>query len=157
MAGVLARVNSGEVSIANGVTKTVLQLRSAANHRVKIIGVGISFKGIVSNDKPMLVEIVRQTDGGTASAATPFKNNDGDVETIQTTAQKTFTVEPSVDSPAKVLYSVDVHPQGGWQIMFPYGQEIILPGATTYYLGLRVTSAVGNATTDCVAQFDFEE
>jgi hypothetical protein len=159
MAGLLARVNSGELSVP-GTTNpvTMLQIKSAANHRVKIIGVSVSFKGTVSNEPPLLVQVLRQSDAGTDGVPiTCYKNNESDQETIQTYAQKgTFYIEPSEGN---ILYSIDVHPQGGWQIMFPYGQEIILPGstATTYYLGIRVISSTSNSAISCIAQLDFEE
>ena len=166
MAGIIARVGSGEIDVPGGVDaglKTLLQIKSADNQRVKVLGLNVSFKGIASNEKPFWVEIVRQTNGGTGGTEVlAQKNNISDSEVVQTTAQKgLFTVEPTTDSPEKKLFSFEVHPQGGWQMIFPFGQEIIIPGGdgagTSYYLAIRVISDSSNSNTTCVAQIDFEE
>jgi hypothetical protein len=123
---------------ATGVAKkTLLQIVAAANHRVLVKEVAISFKGIVNTNPPILVELYRQTDAGTMSALTPQKWNPGDDETLQTTAQENATVEPAG---ATVIFREEVHPQGGYTWQLPFGWDISVPGGTR--LGVAVTATV---------------
>jgi len=125
MAGVGFRVPSNEVSLTATTAKTVLQVVAAANHRVKITGWGVAFKSTSPTDTPVRVRLLRQTDAGTASAATVVKNCDADDETLQTTGQYNATAEPSAGD---VLNCVEVHPQAGYEVLLPFGQEIIVKG-----------------------------
>lgn len=138
MAGVLGHAESGEQALGN--PKTLLQLVAAANHRLLVQGFGISIKGIASTDPPVLVQLLRQTDGGTMTAGTAgthtAKKNSSDDETLQTTARINATVEPTAGD---ILFSREVHPQSGEYFWFPFGQEIAVPGGTR--VGIRVTSA----------------
>lgn len=152
MAGVLLRASSGEQAIANG--KTLLQVVAAAGHRVRVQGWGISFKGTSATDPPVLVQIVRQTTAGTMTAGTTGTNitrkNDTDAETIQTTTRVNATVEPTTTD---VVDDFEVHPQTGYRVFFPQGQEIYIPNGER--LGLKVTSAT--LTYSAVGIMDLEE
>lgn len=108
MSGVFGRATTGLVACTT-TAATKLQLVAAANHRVKVPRISASFEGVVVTDSPILVSIYRQTDAGTASALTTKKDNSGDSETLQTTAQHTATVEPTTTD---LLDSKLVHPQG---------------------------------------------
>jgi hypothetical protein len=108
MAGVFGRATTGLVACTT-TAATKLQLAAAANHRVKVPRISVSFEGIVATDAPILVSIYRQTDDGTSSALTTKKDNDGDGETLQTTATHTATVEPTTTD---LLDSKLVHPPG---------------------------------------------
>ena len=152
MANILAHAGTTEVSLSASSTKTVLQLATAANHRVKVTGFSIFFKGTGVTDLPILVQIMRQTDSGTMTSTPPKKNNSSDTETIQTSATSNATFEPT---PGDILYRAEVHPQSGWQVIFPFAQEIIVKGSER--LGLVCTLGVTPTTINCTAQFDFEE
>lgn len=149
MAGILARVPSGEVSLTAATAKTVLQLVAATNHRSKVNGVHIAGKGIVVTDGPIKVRILRQTTAGEMSVATPVKNDSSDDETLQTTAQKNATAEPTAGD---VLEEFEVHPQTQYRCFYPFGQEIVVPGGTR--IGIECTAPQNQTVT---AGFDFEE
>lgn len=114
----------GEIALTAATAKTVLQLVAASNHRIKILSFGVFFDGVNVIGEPVQVRILRQTDAGTMSSATPRKIGVYS-ETLQTTAQKTATVEPSAGD---VLDVFEVHPQNGYEKYWPLGQEIIVPG-----------------------------
>ena len=155
MAGILLKVGGSPVSIAPNTTRTVLQLQSASNHRIKLNGFSVSFKGIASNEPPYLVQLTRQQYAAiSGTSITPVHNNPLDTETIQCTAS---AGNMYVSGTSSILQQLEVHPQGSWQIMYPYGQEVVIPGVSPQYLGLNIISQSTNSTTDCVAQFDIEE
>lgn len=153
MAGVMLAINSGEVAIAAATAETVLQIVAAANHGVKVGGLGVFFKGTSPTDTPAKVEVVRQTDAGTMTAGSSgtnvSKKSDGDDETIQTTVRVNATAEPTTTD---VLFTWEVHPQTGLQLFFPYGAELRVKGGGR--LGVRITAAQGQTV---VVTADAEE
>jgi len=137
-------------AIATGTSaKTILQIVAPADHRVALEEIGISFAGISATNPPVLVEIVRQSDAGTTSAATPVKKDDSLSETLLTTARHTATVEPTTGD---VLKRFTVHPQTGviWQAR--PGDEIIIGGGDR--IGIRCTTTT---TQNATVYVDFEE
>jgi len=149
MAGVKGAVNSGEVSLSAGVAKTVLQLVAAANHRVLVKGLSIFFKGTSATDTPAKVRVLRQTTAGTMSAATTVKRDESADETLQTTAQKDATVEPTA---GEELEMQEIHPQTGLKIFYPLGEELIVKGGGR--LGVEINAAQGQTA---VVNIDFDE
>jgi hypothetical protein len=122
--------------IATGTSKkTLLQLVAAANHRVKVKEISISFDGTSNTAAPILVQALRQSDAGTMSALTLVKWDADDDETLQTTAQHTATAEPT--GTTEVL-GEQVHPQGGYTWQAPFGGEIVINGGDR--LGIAVTA-----------------
>lgn len=157
MAGVLMHANSGEQAIGNG--KTLLQAVAAPNHRVKISGFGISIKGVVTTDIPILVELVRHDSAGTMTPGTLepsvnthlSKKNSADPEVLQTSVRINATVEPT--NVTAILERFEVHPQTGTYKYLPFGQEHIIPGGGR--VSIKVTSAT--LTYSAVAEMDLEE
>jgi hypothetical protein len=147
MAGVKGSVGSGEVSLTAATAKTVLQLVAASNHRVKVTGLSIFFKGTSSTDTPAKVRVCKQTTTGTMSAATPVKRGDFG-ETLQTTAQHTATAEPTITDVYEML---EIHPQTGLKVFYPLGEELVIPGGGR--LGVEITAAQGQ-TVAVNADFD---
>lgn len=135
MAGINIVANPGEVTTGTSV-KTVLQAVAPSNHRVKIKRWGITCKGVVSTDPPVLVRLLRQTTAGAMTALTPKKLGDY-TETVQTTAQHTATGEPTAGD---VLAIREVHPQAGYYEILPFGDEIVIPGSGR--VGIEVTATV---------------
>jgi len=121
--------------------KTLVQVVAPTNQRVAILGWGIYFDATSVTAEPIQVELLRQTTAGTMSSLTPRKV-DSDVGTaIQSTAQHTSTAEPTAGD---ILQSLEVHPQSGYECVFPLGQEFVVPGGGR--VGLRVTApATANA------------
>lgn len=135
MAGILISATPGEVTSGTSA-KTILQAVAASNHRVKIKRWGITCKGVVATDSPVLVRLLRQTTAGTMTALTPKKLGDY-TEAVQTTAQHTATGEPTAGD---VLAIREVHPQAGYYEILPFGDEIVIPGGGR--VGIEVTAGV---------------
>ena len=151
MAGLIATLNTAEQTLSTATTKTLVQLISPANHRVKILAWGISFSGVSGTAEPVVCELVQQSTAGTMSALSPVKQNVGDPETPISTAQQNATVEPGYTAS---IARVEVHPQGGFQETFPFGQEVLLGGSASVRIGLRATAPAG---VDCIPFIRFEE
>jgi len=148
MAGVIAVANTAEVALTAATAKTVLQLIAASNHPVKVKSWGVFFDGVSVTGEPVQVRLLRQTDAGTMSALTPVERSITGV-TLQTTAQHTATAEPTAGN---VLAAREVHPQGGYQEIFPAGDEILLGSAGR--LGIECTAP---ANVNVRAEIVFEE
>ena len=148
MAGVLATAQTAEISTGTA-KKTLLQLIAAANQRVKVKEISVSFKGTSSTAAPILVQVLRQSDAGTVSSLTPQKMNEADDETLQTTAGHTATVEPTGTTE---ILGEEVHPQGGYTWQAPFGGEVIVKGGAR--LGIAVTAG---ADVSAKARVVFEE
>jgi hypothetical protein len=145
----LRAVVTTEGEIASGTSaKTLLQLVAAANHKVAVKGFSISMDGTSVTAEPVQVDLLRQTSGGSMTSATPVAE-DSSSETIQTTAQKNASSEPTGGN---VIRRYNVHPQTGLEVRFNADDEILIPGGGR--LGLRVTAA---ATVNCLAHVTFEE
>ncbi len=137
MAGLLLHASSADVAtVATGVAKTHLQVIAAANHRVKCQGWGVFFKGTSATDPPILVSMLRQSTAGTTTGAgtgTITKKNDADTETVLTTilsgpATGSWTTsEPTAGS---IIETAEVHPQTGYRVFYPMGQEVIIAAGT---------------------------
>lgn len=137
MAGIRWRASSQEEPLAAATAETVLQIVAAANHRAKITEYTISFKGVVVTDTPVRCQIWRQTGAGTSSAATVNKEDISVDETLQTTARRAVTVEPTSDD--ALIDEFEVHPQTGCKVFLPFGQEIPVPGGGR--VGFKLTAA----------------
>jgi len=137
MSGVRFRASSGEQALGAGVAETVLQVVAAANHRVKITELCVTFKGVLATDTPVNCKIFRQTGAGTSAAATVVKENDADDETLQTTARNAFSSEPATDD--ALIDEFLVHPQTGMKQFFPLSQEIPVKGGNR--VGVKCTAA----------------
>ena len=112
-------------------------------------GYGLGGRGISNTQAPGLVEFLRQTTAGTASALTARKKQPSRTETLQATAQEDFTVEPTSTD---VVRNHTVHPQTDLEIRDGFGNEMEVEGGGR--LGLRGTWADAQ-TVD--AYIDFEE
>ncbi len=149
MAGLRLRGNTAQIATGTAL-KTIMQIVAAANHRVVIPAISVSFEGITPTDAPIQVDIQRQSTAGTGpgGALTLVKDNDSDDETIQTTAQYgpagTWTVEPTAGD---VLARKLVHPQG----RADFGPFILKGGGR---LAVVVTAAV---SIDCAVSAAIEE
>ncbi len=149
MAAFQGIVQIAEDDLGAATEETLIQLVAAANHRVKVLGWGIFFDGTTVTAEPVQVELARQTTAGTASALSPVKRDDSIADTLQTTAQQDFTAEPTKGD---ILESREVHPQSGFEVWYPLGQEIIIGGGDR--LGLLATAP---AAVNARAFIVFEE
>jgi hypothetical protein len=141
MSGVrFAVTTEGEVALVAATAKTVMQIIAAANHRIHIDLLKVTLKGIVPTDTPVLVEILRQTTAGTVTALTPKKVNDADNETLQVTASKNASAEPT---PSDVIDEFLIHPQGGYAEVKPFNKPIPIIGGGR--IGIRITAPQASA------------
>lgn len=136
--------------VATGTSaKTIVQIIAAANHKVAIDEIAISFRGTSNTAEPILVQVMRQTSAGTMPALTLKKDPDDWDETIQTTAAHTATAEPTSGD---VLMEEYVHPQTGYTWQAPEGRKIAIGGGDR--LGVVVTAA---ASVSCTCRVCGEE
>ena len=150
MARVFGTLTAAAAVACTATPKTVLQAVAGSNHRAVICSWGVSFNGVSGVATPVLVETIRQTDAGTGTGVVPVKVNPTDDETIVTQGISNCSGEPAGTS---VISKVLVHPQGGYQETFPFGQEIGITGSALRF-GIRVTAP---ANVDCVPYIRFEE
>lgn len=136
MAGLLLHFASGEVSLSAGVAKTPISVIAAANHRVKVKGVEVFFKGTSATDTPVKITFARFTSDGTGTAGNLYPNDENAGETVQTTGKTNYSAEPTL---ANVLKVWDVHPQTGLIYSFPLGDELVVKGGNK--LALTCTAA----------------
>lgn len=132
---------SNEAEVTTGTSaKTMLQLVTPANIGVAVRGFSIDFDGTSGTAEPGLVELVVQTSAGTMSAATPQHDDRRATGlTIQSSAQKTATAEPT--DGGVVLRRYHVHPQTGVEFKWWLDEELIMAGSSATRLGVRVTFA----------------
>lgn len=149
MAGILGLATTAEIALSAAAAKTILQLKAASNHRVKVLAYGVYFDGISSSAEPVVVRILRQTTAGTMTSLTLVKNDESTDETLQTTGQHTATAEPTAGD---ILKRVEVHPQTGYEYIAPYGQEDLIKGGN--YWGIECTAP---AVVNVIAWARFEE
>lgn len=135
MSALQAYVNVPSTSLTSATAQTAVQLVAPTNQRVQLLGYGFYFDGTSNSAQPVQIRLLRQTTAGTASAGTPKLVEKELTETIQTTAQITFTVEPT---PGDVLKTFTVHPQLGYEYLAPLGQEDIVQGGGR--LGFEITA-----------------
>ena len=138
MAAFQGQAATTEIALTAATAKTVVQLVAAANHRVKILGWGVFFDGTSTTAEPVQVRLLRQTTAGTMSALTPTKRDDSIADTLLTTAQHTATAEPTAGD---LLEAIEVHPQQGYQVLYPLGVEPIIGGGDR--VGIECTAPAG--------------
>lgn len=128
--------------------KTLVQIVSPTNQRLKITEVAIGFHGITNTDAPITVELVQQSTAGTSSSLTPVSEDSGMPETVQSTALQAFSAEPTLTN---VIRTWAVHPQQGAVLILPIGREIKVSGGKR--IGLRVTAGVA-VNADAYIRFE---
>lgn len=149
MAAFLGIAQTTEVALSAATAKTVIQIVAPANHRLRVKRVGVFFDGTSVTAEPIQVRVLRQTTAGTMSALTPVPLDKSLAETLLTTAQHTATAEPTAGDVVDVF---ECHPQQGYEIIYPLGDEIIVQGAGK--LGIECTAP---ATVNVRAKIVFEE
>jgi hypothetical protein len=139
-----------EVALVAATAKTILQVVAPTNQRVAIKGFSVSFDGTSATAEPVQVDLVKQTTAGTMTAATPVAEQVGlGSETIQTTALKNATAEPTTTD---VLRRYEIHPQTGREVRFSIDDEIVMAGGTR--VGIRCTAP---ANVNALAHMSLEE
>lgn len=150
MAGVGFTVDTGAVALTASTAKTIAQVISATNQRALIKRIDISSNGITPTDPGILIDILTQTTAGTMTSLTPQKRTSSDTETLQTTAQKTATAEPTAGN---TLFSFYYNEQTWVPIIFDPPLAVV--GGTR--MGVRATPGTLTAATNIVVTLDCEE
>lgn len=120
------------------VARTLLQLITSAAQPIKILEVGITFDGVLNNDKPIDIQLLVQTTAGTSSAGTCTDLDRVLATTPATTSLITFSsTEPTQSTP--VFHRWFIHPQAGLVYVAQPGKEIRVPISTR--LGLAIQTA----------------
>lgn len=148
MAGIKLMAATSEIALSTGTAKTVIQLVAPTNQRLLLKRWGVFFDASSPSLEPVQVVLMRQTTAGTMSSLTPTKIGVY-TETIQATAQHTATAEPTSGD---ILDVAEVHPQSGYEVIFPLGDEIVVPGGGR--VGIVCTAPAG---VNVRAKFGYEE
>jgi hypothetical protein len=151
MAGVGLSVNFDNVALAVGSFKTVAAVKAPTNQMVRLKSFGFSTDGIAGDAVPLEYRLARITAAsGTGTATTPIKLNNAMTVTVQTTARKNFTSEPSDSGTAPYLYPGLIHPQGGLSRDVTF-DDIFIDGGTELALQVKVpTGGTAVNATGCL-------
>jgi hypothetical protein len=123
-------------STSAATAKTLLQYVTPATRRAMVKEVAIGFSSTTTSDQPALVELLRQTTAGTATASTPLLLDPADPAALGS-GQINATAEPTAGD---VLASWIVPVVGGELVyQLPLGDDIVMAVSTR--IGLRVTTA----------------
>lgn len=152
MANQKCSFKTGTVTTVAATEKTIFAINPATNVRVKVLRVKIF--GLASSagpNTPLQARFVRFTaaqgggsTNGTGTATTPIKGNPNNAETVQTATRTNFSVEPSgANAWTDASDEVDPNPQLWIDTVFPVGQEIDIPGGTSW--GCAVTTVGGES------------
>ena len=148
MAGVYGTVLSGEVTCLGGSANTVVLVRAQDNHPIKVRGWSIFFKGIAATNEPATVELTRASTNGTMTIANPVETS-GTGNVPQANGWAGATAPPTAGD---VLQRKAIHPQGGYEVIIPMGQEIFVTGGQ----GIMVQVTADNSVT-AIGEIMFEE
>jgi hypothetical protein len=153
MARIVAVATTAEIALSAATAKTVLHFNCPANHLAVIKGWSISFDGTTVTAEPVQIRLLRQTAAsGTGSTNTPVKINPLVTASLQCTAKDSFSAEPTAGN---VLFAIEVHPQAGYEKIYPLGDEPLCGGTgSADALGIECTAP---ATVNVRATITFEE
>jgi len=138
MSDIFCIASTPEVALSSGTLKTVVQILAPSNQRVRVLGWGVFFDGTSATAAPVEVQLVRQSTAGVMTTLTPVQTRPV-AESILTTALLTATSEPTTTAVVDVM---EVHPQGGYEVVFSPGNEIIVSGGGRLAITCMAPSAV---------------
>jgi hypothetical protein len=118
-------VNSANVALTGGATRTVLGVKAHANSGLLLVDWDITFDGVTASNVPGLVELCYCTwatnSPGTASTSVTVTQRLGRALTAGFTAGETWTTEPTV---LTVIRRRRFTPNGGVLVYdYPLGKE----------------------------------
>lgn len=142
----------GAQALAAATAETMVNAINAANGLIRLVEFGVSFDGVSSSAVPVLVELCSSTQAGagTSSSAT-IRQLRGPTRTVQFTAERQYTVEPTVITVLKEWLVPAFN--GLLVIQFPLGRE---PEQTITLDGLLIR-ATAPATVNGRAYMEIEE
>lgn len=132
------------VALTAATAKTVLQIATPANLRARVTEISVGFDGVTASNPAVLVELVRQTTAGTATAQTPAPIDPAAPASL-VSSLRNHTAEPGSGT---VIKSWRLTPVGGLLVIPFYGDEQPVVGISSW-LGIRCTaSAVVNVNAN---------
>lgn len=143
--------SNGDIALTAATAKTVLSVINAANSLIRIVEFAACFDGVSATAEPVTIELCSSTQAGAGTSTShTILQCRGPTRTVQATAARNYTAEPTV---LTVLKRWLVHPQSGLVMQFPLGRE---PEQVTTAdaLALRVTAP---ATLNFQGYMEFEE
>lgn len=152
-----AALTEGSVALAAaGTAKSILGVTAAANRTFKITNIKLATTGKTAGDDPLLIEILKGdgTSAGTSTSVTPRHVSGNPSITVQATAGKNYTAEPTtltlVDE-----FMVDPNKSLAW-FDLPLGRE--LESGVGKLIVIRATVVTGTTVSGALrARLEFEE
>jgi hypothetical protein len=153
MAGVIASVTTAEVALVAATAKTVLGLKCAANHKIKLTAWGIYFDGTSVTEAPVVVELHRDTNTSahTGTDLTEVEYDADNSTTLQVTAKHTVTANTTDGG---TLQAIECHPQAGYEKAYIPGREPIFGGSAVGGCYWVVTAP---SACNCIMWAEWEE
>jgi hypothetical protein len=141
-------------TLAASTTKTLLQLVTATNHPIVIVGYGISFNSVAAADPAVAVRPQIQTTAGTSSdySASIRRRDRLQAGTLDVTVRNAFTVEPSKTDDYPTVF---IPAQSGYEVWWPEEGWITL--AAGERLGLEMISGALDVSIQAAGYLAFDE
>jgi hypothetical protein len=150
LSGIPWTITTSEIICPANSPKTILQIITpSSHHRLKGLGWGCYFDSTSVQAQPAQVRLLRQTSVGTMTGLAPVADDTGMPETIQSSAAVNATSEPTAGN---LIKRVEVHPQTGYEYLWPIGREQPIRGGEK--IGIEVTAV---DTVNAVGWFWAEE
>ena len=133
---------------ASTTAKSMIGVKAAANHPVRVDGFYACFDGVDAADNPCLIEVCTATfatnsPGTNSTSVTPAKTQPDIDATIQATAAKLWSSEPTVLT-AVDIFNIPVY-HGAALVFYPLKKSLIIPGGTGCVVRVTLAAAtVGN-------------
>lgn len=142
---------TGDIALSAATAKTIMSVINAANSLIRIVEFGVSFDGVTAAAEPVTVELCYSTQAtaGTSTSHTITQVR-GPTRTVQATAARNYTVEPTSLTVWKRWL---VHPTSGIALQFPLGRE---PECTVTADALLIR-CTAPATVNVQGYIEFEE
>lgn len=138
---------TAEIALSAATVKTVLEITAPSTKPIAISEWWVEFDGVTGSNAAVVVSVRRKTATITGTSLTPrSKRHDADV---LSTAKHTATVE---GTDGDILYTHEIHPQGGKHVLFPLGDEITVPKS-----GIIAITCTAPDAVNCVAGFGWRE
>ena len=136
MAGLLCvALTPSEVILSAGIARTLMMITAPANQRLLVKRLRVTFDGNSPTAEPGIVRVCRFTTAGTFTAGTPVLKGAGS-ETPQATFGHSATSEPTQGNVLEILEA-----DRGYEVFYPMGMELIVPGATR--IGIKAAFGYG--------------
>ena len=145
MAANLVDIPFGAIALAAATAKSVVGVKAAANVCFRLTEVAVSFDGATSTAVPPICEFMQSTFGanspGTNSTSvTPAKRDTGRAETVQATAARNWTTEPTTLTLQRPIYVGAFN--GLYHVIYPFASPFIVIGGQGAVLRLTAAAIV---------------